>query len=75
MKKKSSDGNSNTTDNTTEVTSNKKHLPIGIILSIQPSINFKNRNVTLNIRPTLSRITEEITDPGVAILAKRLGCE
>jgi MSHA type pilus biogenesis protein MshL len=43
-------------------------VPIGIILTLQPSINSETNEVTLSVRPTLSRITSTVNDPAVAFL-------
>lgn len=32
-------------------------IPIGLIISVQPSIDIKNRTIVLNLRPTISRIS------------------
>lgn len=43
-------------------------VPIGIIISLQPAINTRTNEVTLSIRPTLSRLVQFIPDPSVAFL-------
>ncbi len=53
------------------VDSTAKTVPIGIILNLQPSIDVVNNEVTLSVRPTLSRITEFVDDPSVAFLASQ----
>lgn len=55
------------------VDSQIKTVPIGIILTVQPSINSDTSEVTLNVRPTLSRITGRKEDPAVAFLAAQAG--
>jgi MSHA biogenesis protein MshL len=52
--------------NTITVNSTPHTVPIGIILALQPSINTETNEVTLSVRPTLSRITGSVTDPAVA---------
>lgn len=55
---------------TTKVTvdSQVHTLPIGVVLSIQPSIDTKRNEVILNVRPTLSRTTgQNVADPGFAL--------
>lgn len=39
-----------------------KTVPVGIILAVTPQIN-ENGNVTMNIRPTITRITGYVSDP------------
>ena len=34
-------------------------IPVGLIISVQPSIDIKNKTVILNLRPTISRINRE----------------
>lgn len=41
-------------------------VPIGIILSILPSINLDRQEVTLNVRPTLTRKVDEVENPAQA---------
>lgn len=55
------------------VDSTVKTVPIGIILTIQPSIDAQRNDVTLSIRPTLSRVTGTVSDPAVAFLASQPG--
>jgi len=58
------------TDNTPEkktVTSTILTVPVGIILTVQPSINLETQEITLTIRPTVTRIVSTVEDPGVAI--------
>lgn len=59
---------------TSEITVNStiNTVPIGIILTLQPSINPDTNEVTLSVRPTLSRITDFVNDPAVAFLLTQL---
>lgn len=50
------------------VDSSVKTVPIGLILSILPSINLDNNEVIINVRPTLSRLTGKVEDPAVSFL-------
>ena len=47
------------------VTSTLRTIPIGLILSLHPSVNLETQEITMNIRPTLSRQStdETIKDP------------
>ncbi len=51
------------------VDSTVKTVPIGIILNLQPSVNTETGEITLVVRPTLSRITSFVEDPAVAFIA------
>jgi general secretion pathway protein D len=53
------------------VDSTVKTVPIGIIVTVQPSINPDTEEITLNVRPTLSRMVDEVEDPAVAYLASQ----
>ncbi len=55
------------------VDSEVKTVPIGIILTLQPSINVDTGEITLMVRPTLSRVTNFVSDPAVAFLASQGG--
>ncbi len=44
-------------------------VPIGILLSIMPSVNLDTQEITLNVRPSLSRQIDVVEDPGTRIAA------
>ena len=58
------DVQSSSTDNTVVTTfeTEIKTVPVGFVMSVTPYIN-ENEVVTLNIRPTISRIIDRIADP------------
>lgn len=60
-------GGSATTPAKVDVTSTPKYAPVGIVLTLQPTINKDSNEITLNVRPTLSKVTKFITDPGFEI--------
>jgi general secretion pathway protein D len=66
--KQTNNGTTTTTDTT--VTSTPHTIPIGIIMSLQPSINVDTNEVTLSVRPTLSSLVSTVPDPAVAYLAQ-----
>jgi general secretion pathway protein D len=61
---------SGTTTSSNAPTYNCTHssVPIGIILSILPSINLDTQEITLNVRPTLTRKTSDKISPTSAFL-------
>lgn len=63
----------NATDGQTTLTVNSvlNSVPIGVILVLQPSINLDTQEITMNVRPTLSRVTGTVSDPGVDIIVAR----
>ncbi len=48
------------------VQTNRRSIPIGIILNILPSVNLDSNEVTLSVRPTLTRQVGSVVDPGAA---------
>ncbi len=49
------------------VSSDAQTVPIGLVLSVQPSINLDTGEVMLFLRPTLSRLSKTVSDPAVEI--------
>jgi len=47
-------------------------VPVGIVMSVTPQIN-KNGNVTMNVRPTITRITGFVADPTPRLQAAAFG--
>lgn len=43
-------------------------VPVGLILSVHPAVNFETGMITLGLRPTISRIVDSVEDPAVGIL-------
>lgn len=48
-------------------TSRMQTIPIGLVLMVQPSVDPDTREITLALRPTLSRVVEMRNDPAVSI--------
>lgn len=49
------------------VNSTPKTSPVGIVLNLQPSINMDNKEVTLSVRPTITRLIKLVSDPGFEV--------
>lgn len=66
---------SSTTDGTRNLTidSTVRTVPLGVILTLQPSINLDTNEIIMNIRPTLSRQRGQVADPAVSYIAERQG--
>ena len=60
-----------TGDMTQEITSTVNTVPVGLVMNVTPQVSDAD-SVSLNIRPTITRIREFVNDPGVAIAAARL---
>jgi type II secretory pathway component GspD/PulD (secretin) len=56
---------------TVSITSTTKTIPVGMVLTLQPSINLKDNTVMLNIRPTISKIIDYKDDVGFDFSAKK----
>lgn len=56
------------------VTSKLNSVPIGIVMSVTPQIG-DNGDVSLNVRPTISRISSFINDPTLAVQTALSGAE
>lgn len=59
----STSGNTSSSESQPTVDCEQQTVPIGIILSILPSINLDSQEITLNARPTLTRQVSEKTNP------------
>lgn len=55
------------TEATVDVKSTTKQVPVGIILSLQPSINPDTNEITMSVRPTLSRVIKFVDNPAYPI--------
>ena len=52
-----------TSQNVTNINADPQTMPIGVIMSVLPSINIDNGTVTLNLRPTISKTETSAQDP------------
>lgn len=50
-----------------EVNSEENKAPVGILLSLLPTINKETDEITLSVRPTLTRVTQFVLDPSFPI--------
>ena len=62
-----------TTTNPLTVNSTMNTIPIGVILTLQPSINLDTDEITMNIRPTITRSDSSVSDPAVNYLVNTSG--
>ncbi|MBF0358817.1 MAG: pilus (MSHA type) biogenesis protein MshL [Magnetococcales bacterium] len=61
-------GDSNTVTSTPTFDTKIHTVPVGLIMSVTPHIS-KDGVVTMNVRPTITRITAEVNDPNPALKA------
>ena len=59
--------NSQTTRESTTVSSDIQTVPIGLIMMVQPSIDPQTGEIILFLRPSISRLTQTVADPAVDI--------
>jgi general secretion pathway protein D len=52
----------------TEIDSDIKNVPEGVLINVMPSINTEKKQISMAIRPTITRIVEFISDPAVAFV-------
>ena len=58
---------------TADITSTKEIVPLGVILSLQPSINLQTKEILLNIKPTITQSDSSVNDPAVELTAAKIG--
>lgn len=51
---------------TVDIDSNIRNVPEGVLINVQPSIDLDTETIAMAVRPTVTRITEFVNDPGVA---------
>ncbi|MBU0859604.1 MAG: type II and III secretion system family protein [Alphaproteobacteria bacterium] len=56
-----------TTDNSvqTNIDSDIRNVPEGVLINVQPSIDLDARTVSMAVRPTVTRITSFVNDPSI----------
>ncbi len=62
------DVTTNTTDagTTTDIDSNIRNVPEGVLINVQPSIDLDNNVISMAVRPTVTRVLDYVNDPGVS---------
>ncbi|HEY1096999.1 MAG TPA: secretin N-terminal domain-containing protein, partial [Alphaproteobacteria bacterium] len=61
------------TISTTTVNSQIKSVPEGIIINVHPTVDLDTNEVTMNVRPSITKITGQVEDPAVAYVAGDTG--
>lgn len=56
----------------TDVSSEIRNVPEGVLINVQPSINLQTREISMAVRPTITRITAFVNDPAVAYISDDL---
>ena len=60
----------NDTQTQTEIDSDIRNIPEGVLVNVQPSINLDDRTISMAVRPTITSVEAEIQDPAVAFVAE-----
>lgn len=47
-------------------------VPIGVILNVQPSINLDTGEISMSLRPTISRIARTVDNPAIALVVAQI---
>ena len=58
---------------TVDIDSNIRNVPEGVLINVQPSIDLDNETISMAVRPTVTRITDFVNDPGVAFAVADAG--
>jgi MSHA type pilus biogenesis protein MshL len=53
------------------VSSDARTVPIGLVLVVHPSIRFRDGKIVMTLRPTISRVIQEVPDPAVGIASNQ----
>lgn len=54
-------------------TSTPKTVPVGLVMTVQPSIDAATNRITMTLRPTISRVVGEVSDPSIGLNAAVAG--
>jgi general secretion pathway protein D len=54
------------------VSSDIKTIPIGLVMFVQPSIDISDNSITLFLRPTITKLTGDVSDPAVDIALRSI---
>ncbi|MEZ5813229.1 MAG: type II and III secretion system family protein [Alphaproteobacteria bacterium] len=57
----------------TEIESEIRNVPEGVLVNVQPSINLEDRTISMSVRPTVTQVVDEIPDPGVSFVVRSCG--
>lgn len=54
----------------TDIESEIKNVPEGVLINVQPSIDYETGQISMAIRPTITRVEQFVADPGIAFAAR-----
>lgn len=68
-------GNINNAQVVQSIDTEANTVPIGLIMTVQPSVDRVSRDVTLNLRPTVTRVVRRVQDPNPELAAANVVSE
>lgn len=54
-------------------TSTPRTVPVGLVMTVQPAIDADHNRVTMTLRPTISRVVDQVNDPSIGLNAAQAG--
>lgn len=65
--------NGSTVTTTPIYTSTPRTVPVGLVMTVQPSIDVDHGRITMTLRPTVSRVVGQANDPSIGLNAAQAG--
>lgn len=62
-------------DDTITVDSEARTVPEGVLINVLPSVDLDKGTISMQVRPTITRITSLVTDPAVPIVLAQSGAD
>jgi MSHA type pilus biogenesis protein MshL len=53
--------------------STPRTVPVGLVMTVQPAIDADRGRVTMTLRPTISRVVDQVNDPSIGLNAANAG--
>ncbi|NTU77084.1 MAG: hypothetical protein HGA90_04640 [Alphaproteobacteria bacterium] len=53
--------------------STPRTVPVGLVMTVQPSIDMEKERITMTLRPTISRVVDHVDDPSIGLNAAHAG--
>lgn len=60
-----------TTPPRVDITSEVRSVPEGVIITVHPSVDPDTNEITMNLRPSITRVVRTVADPAVALIAQQ----
>jgi general secretion pathway protein D len=53
--------------------STPRTVPVGLVMTVQPAIDIDRGRITMTLRPTISRVVDQVKDPSIGLNAAQAG--